>query len=349
MLFRCLILIGWLVVTSSGCVRVLDLSSLGNSGEALPRATLEAARSSITWLGYSPDGRHLATVHRPRWPRDTLRLPLVSTLPKVRIWSADRFRQSERAVFELDERCRLATFTTDGQLLVQTDAGIMFWDLETRQTDNREIGRVSAFSTDGRLAAVSGDEGIAVVETSSGEEQATLPAEAGTPIEFSPDGELLATSVSDDGQTRLEIVVWNVKTGKEQARFQSYRPYWSDCCRFSPDGATIATRSPKDGILGIWNTATGSLLAEMGEHKGPIWCVAFSLDGQSIASGGEGGQIIVWDARTGIERGSIVDDSTWAVTAIAFSPDGKTLTAGDADGNVKYWDVPDGAASRADD
>ena len=343
MLFRCLILVGLLAVTSSGCVRVLDLSGLGGSGEPLPRATLEASRDSITWLGYSPDGRHLATVHKPCWPRDTLRSPLASTLPKVRIWSADRFRQSERAAFELDDRCRLATFSADGQLLVQADSGVMFWDLETRQTDKRDVGQVSAFSTDGRLAAVSGDEGIAIVETSTGEEQATLPAEAGSPIGFSPGGELLATTVSDD-ETRLEIVIWNLQSGKEQARFESFRPYWSDCCRFSSDGATIAARSPKDGILGIWNTATGSLLAEMGEHKGPIWCVAFSPDGQCIASGGEGGQVMVWDARTGIERGSLVDDSTWAVTAIAFSPDGETLTTGDADGNVKHWDVPDGSA-----
>jgi WD40 repeat protein len=65
--------------------------------------------------------------------------------------------------------------------------------------------------------------------------------------------------------------------------------------------------------------------------------------GRLAASGSEGGQIKVWDPRTGIERGSIVDDSTWAVTAIAFSPDGKTLTTGDADGNVKHWDVPDGS------
>ena len=341
MSFRWLILLGWLAVTSSGCVHVLDLSSLGDSGETLPRVTLEASRNSITWIGYSPDGRHLATVHELRWPRDTLRSPLVSAPPKVRVWSADRFRQSERAVFELDDRCQRATFSADGQLLVQTQAGVMFWNLQTRQTDKRDIGRVTAFSPDGKLVAISGEKSISVVETSTEKQQATLPEEAGTPIEFSPDGGLLATVVSDDDRTRLEIVIWNVQSGKEQARFESFRKYWSDCCRFSPDGAAIAARSPKDGILGIWNVATGSLLAEMGEHKGPIWCVAFSPDGQLMASGSEGGQIKVWDARTGIERGSIVDDSTWAVTAIAFSPDGETLTTGDADGNVKHWDIPD--------
>ena len=344
MSFRWLILLGWLAVTSSGCVHVLDLSSLGDSGETLPRVTLEASRNSITWIGYSPDGRHLATVHELRWPRDTLRSPLVSAPPKVRVWSADRFRQSERAVFELDDRCQRATFSADGQLLVQTQAGVMFWNLQTRQTDKRDIGRVTAFSPDGKLVAISGEKSISVVETSTEKQQATLPEEAGTPIEFSPDGGLLATVVSDDDRTRLEIVIWNVQSGKEQARFESFRKYWSDCCRFSPDGAAIAARSPKDGILGIWNVATGSLLAEMGEHKGPIWCVAFSPDGQLMASGSEGGQIKVWDARTGIERGSIVDDSTWAVTAIAFSPDGETLTTGDADGNVKHWDIPDGSA-----
>ena len=343
MLFRWLILVGWLAVTSSGCVHVLDLSSLGSSGEALPLATLETSRNSVTWIGYSPDGRHLATVHKPRWPRDAHRSPLVSASPKVRIWSADRFRQSERAVFELDDRCERAAFSADGRLLVQTEAGVMFWDLKTRQTDKRDIGRVTAFSPDGQLVAVSGEQSTSVVETSTEKQRATLPAEAGTPIEFSPDGGLLATSVSD-GEARLEIAIWNVQARKQQARFESFGPYWSDCCRFSPDGATIAARSPKDRILGLWNTATGSLMAEMGEHKGPIWCVAFSPDGQLMASGSAGGQIMVWDARTGLERGSIVDDSTWAVTAIAFSPDGETLTTGDADGNVKHWDIPDRSA-----
>ena len=341
MIFRWLILVGWLVVTSSGCVHVLDLSSLGDSGEALPRATLEASRNSITWMGYSPDGRHLATVHKLRRPRDTLRSPMVSAPPRVRIWSADRPRQSERAVFELDDRCERACFSADGQLLVQTESGVMFWDLETRQTEKRDIGRVTAFSPDGELVAVSGEDCISVLEISTEKQQATLPLEAGTPIEFSPDGELLATSVSDDDETRLEIVIWNVQSGKEQARFESFRPYWSDCCRFSPDGAMIAARSPKDGILGIWHTASGSLMTEMGEHEGPIWCVAFSPNGQLLASGSEGGQIKVWNVSTGMERGSIVDESTWAVTAIEFSPDGETLTTGDGDGNVKHWDVPD--------
>jgi WD40 repeat protein len=69
--------------------------------------------------------------------------------------------------------------------------------------------------------------------------------------------------------------------------------------------------------------------------------VAFSPDGKTLASGGEEGQVILWDRGGGQELMSL-DDHGGGIYAVAFSPDGKVLAAGGSgtDGKsaeVTFW------------
>src|SRR5262249_21669619 len=67
-------------------------------------------------------------------------------------------------------------------------------------------------------------------------------------------------------------------------------------------------------------------------------CVAFSPDGQHVASAGMHPFIVrVWDVTTGQEVRAF-QGPDWPVHGVAFSPDGRHLAAGSANSTVRVWD-----------
>ena len=72
-------------------------------------------------------------------------------------------------------------------------------------------------------------------------------------------------------------------------------------------------------------------------HKGPVYGVSFSPDGQSLATASADGTAQLWDlqgnSRTEFRghRGS--------VRSISFSPDGQSLATASADGTARLWDL----------
>ena len=115
---------------------------------------------------------------------------------------------------------------------------------------------------------------------------------------------------------------------------------------YSPDGSRLAA-GYSNFTVDLWGAADGSLLRT---HRGedeqvgslPVWCVAFSPDGQLVASG-SGDTATLWRASDGA-LAQVLKGHFSQVRSVAFSPDGKTLASGSLDKSVQLWLVSDGTS-----
>jgi WD40 repeat protein/serine/threonine protein kinase len=69
-----------------------------------------------------------------------------------------------------------------------------------------------------------------------------------------------------------------------------------------------------------------------------VYGVAFSPDGERIASAGKDGKVKIWNSRTGRIIQEFPAHET-AACSVAFHPDGRHLASAGADGLVKVWDL----------
>ena len=80
-----------------------------------------------------------------------------------------------------------------------------------------------------------------------------------------------------------------------------------------------------------------TMVLQVGHTEG-ITALAYSPDGQTLATGGGDG-VRLWDTASGQVKASLPAGS---VPTLAFAPDGQTLATGSDDGTVRLWDAASG-------
>ena len=112
---------------------------------------------------------------------------------------------------------------------------------------------------------------------------------------------------------------------------------------YSPDGTRLAVASS----IGVWlyDSRTGTELNLLTGHSYAATSVAFSSDGQTLATGGDWPDrtIRLWDAATGAHTRTLIV-SEFSGGSLAFSPDGKTLAGETYNKKVRVWNAASGAS-----
>ncbi len=105
---------------------------------------------------------------------------------------------------------------------------------------------------------------------------------------------------------------------------------------YSPDGKLIAVM----GALGIWLYDAETLTDEVGMIPKGANAIAFSPDGQTLASGDlTDSTVHLWDVQTQKRVGRLLSPGQKGVTALTFTLDGNTLAVGLANGDIVLWDM----------
>ncbi|MYB94323.1 WD40 repeat domain-containing protein [Candidatus Poribacteria bacterium] len=108
--------------------------------------------------------------------------------------------------------------------------------------------------------------------------------------------------------------------------------------KYSQDGTRLAVAS---GIGGwIYDTSTYQEIDLLTGHTALVKTVAFSPDGNTIATGSWDGTIHVRNKVTGTHKKIFIRAAHgFGTRALVFSPDGKTLVTGSDDDNIRLWDA----------
>jgi WD40 repeat protein len=150
---------------------------------------------------------------------------------------------------------------------------------------------------------------------------------------WSRDGKSLVVALGDP--------IFRVKTGSVQVfDTETWLPRkdadWSAHAAlsavFSPDGKRLAVAGPLS--VAVYDFRTGKRLVECKGANG-VRVVAWSPDGNWLATGGGKGVAQLWDARTGGEEATLSGHAE-QVLGLAFGPTGRLGTAS-TDGTVKSW------------
>lgn len=115
-------------------------------------------------------------------------------------------------------------------------------------------------------------------------------------------------------------------------------PGWVGAIAFAPDNTHLAIGTSNGGIS-LWDAVTGKKRLDLEGHADAVAALAFSPDGQWLASGGYDQRIMVHALDKGISKvltRRIFKGHNGAVLALAFDKDGQ-LHSGGIDGAIRRW------------
>jgi RNA polymerase sigma factor (sigma-70 family) len=230
------------------------------------------------------------------------------------------------------------------------------WDLAS----GRPVGALpqraalAAFAPNGTRAALGdGGEALTLWIPATGKRVADLPAHGAgvSAVALCGRKTLLTYSVAERSVRR-----WDLGSAAHRGRLPvGAAGERVHCVAVSPDGRVLVaageTWSRPTGfrpVLYVADAATGRRRFSLNGHRSLLQAVAFSPDGQRLASGGDDDRVLLWATATG-KQTRCLGGHRGRVGALAFSPDGRVLAAatnGTVEHCLRLWDTGTGALLR---
>jgi WD40 repeat protein len=322
----------WLAVCSNtGSLHVwsLDSEDLIESGVSLEWQAHQDRANSVS---FSPTGEELVSVARD---------------DHLRVWNPSPRRLASvlsEATFTSGHIADISLSPTGEWLAAGNEHGIVLWEIETRglrqHIDSQGRRRQSVVvSPDGKRLAAAGDADDPFVEmwevsqlAFDGNPSWRIEAQGCRCLTFSPDSrQLIVADWSGD-----RTLVLDSKTGSVTSELETEQCWWAAC---SPDGGQLAVAMLDH--IDVWDCSTWKQLLQLRGHSVTTTTVAYSPDGQWLASGSKDRSIRLWDVASGRERFRLLGHLDW-VEQVAFSPDSRSLVSTSRDGAIKVWHAASG-------
>ncbi|MCB0191746.1 MAG: TIR domain-containing protein [Anaerolineae bacterium] len=269
----------------------------------------------------------------------------VSVDETVQLWRVNPAKQIGLLEGSTGELRSLA-FSSDGQHLAAGDRNGSIWLWAMTDVDapppetllgHEDTVLSLAFSPDGQWL-VSGDLGGQIylwdVAAGSGESQilASDHLDGVSGLAFNPDGESFA-SASFDGL----INVWSLDTLQPQPLpFENTLDI--EALVFSPDGRYLVVGGGDNnvGLVWRWDLAAEEGISLRG-HRGRVFSLAFSPNGQTLASASFDGTVQLWEIDSPMVSPTILIGHQDGVRSVSFSADGQWLATASDDFSVNLW------------
>jgi WD40 repeat protein len=180
--------------------------------------------------------------------------------------------------------------------------------------------------------------------TTNGAESETAEAPVATPR-----GALWASAVSPDARYRIDA-----RTGR-QAMLVNVATGWRldlsaheiACVSFAKNGQTFAT-GHADGIVRIWDAATGGRIASLKGSTAAITSVHYSPQGNQLAAGAADGNLLLWKVLEDDSEPALQQSLGTHISCVRWSPAGDRVAAAtgawnSSDAALAVWDATEDA------